>query len=325
MATAGSVPQMARLNRAAKLLDREKALEARAAERQGRAEAPAGAVSAYRARVAALTDCHRIPYAPKDWAAVAAKGLVDNPVRSNVNGAAARRALLSYRPTFWDRLFGLDQDRRRLLNARVAQEESKDEAAYRAAYKAAAEHNAEVEFAMKLVALDLRAVRASLAKNTTIGEIGPAIEGYDLTVPARGRLAVTIAGLEQDDMPDERCEIGDDGKGVYQPLSRAAMSALHRANICSAALRVGAELLSAAPVATVEIVVECDIVDRMSGEAKRHPVLQLKLSHRALAETTLARLDAVDGVRDFGGRMDWTSGTGFAPIDLNETGQVAAA
>jgi hypothetical protein len=243
---------MARLNRAAKLLDREKALEARAAERQGRTEAPAGAVSAYRARVAALTDCHRIPYAPKDWAAVAAKGLVDNPVRTNVNGAAARRALLSYRPTFWDRLFGLDQDRRRLLNARVAQEESKDEAAYRAAYKAAAEHNAEVEFAMKLVALDLRAVRASLAKNTTIGEIGPAIEGYDLTVPARGRLAVTIAGLEQDDMPDERCEIGDDGKGVYQPLSRAAMSGLHRANICSAALRVGAELLSAAPVATVE-------------------------------------------------------------------------
>jgi hypothetical protein len=54
-------------------------------------------------------------------------------------------------------------------------------------------------------------------------------------------------------------------------------------------------------------------------------VLQLTLPPRALALTTLARLDAVDAVRDFGGRMDWTSGTGFAPIDLNETGQVAAA
>lgn len=325
MATAGSVPQMARFNRAAKLLDRENAREARAAERQGRTDAPAGAVAAYRKHVAALTECHRIPYAPKDWAAVAARGVVEMPVRNNTNGAAARRALMRYRPTLWDRLLGLDVDKRRLLTARVAQEESKDEAAYRAAFKAAVEHNTEVEFALKLVNLDIRTIHAALAKHTTIGEVGPAIEGFNLTVPSRGRLVATVAGLELDDMPDERCEIADNGQGMYQPMSRAAMSALHRANICSAALRVGAEVLSAAPVSIVEVIVECDIVDQASGEAKRHPVLQLKLAHRALAETTLARLDAVEAVKDFGGRMDWTSGASFAPIDLSDGAQTVAA
>ena len=60
-------------------------------------------------------------------------------------------------------MFGLEQEKRRELAMRVAQEASKDETAWRAACKIASEHNAEVQFAAKLMKLDLPTLHKALA------------------------------------------------------------------------------------------------------------------------------------------------------------------
>lgn len=325
MGTSEAGSQMARLNRATRQLNRENARAERAHQRKNGSEATPKDVAIYRNKVAGLTEFHRISYSPNDWGSVAARGEKEWPKRDYPNATAARRALANYRPGFFARLFGLDQDMRRALNDRVAQETSRDEAAYREAYKIVAAHNAEVEYAVRLLKLELPAVHKALSDHTTYGQIGPAIENVNLSVPARGRLVAKISALEVDDMPDERCEFIN-GAPAYQPLPRSAMNGLHRANVCSAAIRVAAEVMSAAPVPAVEIIVECDIVDPRSGMSDRGMVLQVKVPHNALVETPPSMTDAVELVTRLGGRMDWSLNEGFKIIEPQDAaGEVAAA
>jgi hypothetical protein len=316
---------MTRLNHASRVLSRQLERAERQAQRRSGAPAPPGAMKAYRARVAALTDCHRIAYSPMDWSSVAARGEIERPLRANLNELAARRALVAYRPTLMDRLFGLEQEKRRELAMRVAQEASKDEAAYRAACKIATEHNAEVQFAVRMVKLEIPALNKALADHGTVDDIGPAIEGFELVVPAKGRLKVVISGLELDDMPDERCEPQDDGSMVFKPLPTVVRNTLHRANLCAAALRVGTEVLSIAPVAFVDLVVECDVPDAETGEPARLPVLQLRLTHRALTETALSTADPVEAFTAFGGKMEWSAAGGVSALPPGDMGEFAAA
>jgi len=314
-----------RVERVAKRIARDQARQERSVIRAERPEASSSEIDALNARIAALTECHHVVYDPTDWAAVAARGEVERPTRSNINEAAARKALTSYRPGLWDRLLGLDQDRRRALVAKVAEAASRDEAAFRAARKIADTHNAEVEFAMRLIELDVKTIERSLIEHTTLDDIGPAIEGVRLHVPAKGRLVARVAGLELEDMPDEEVEVTAQGKAVFRPMSRAGMAQLHRRNVCSAALRVAAEVLSAAPVEWVEVVVECDIVDRISQEVNRAQILHVKIGHRALTELTLDKLDPVEAVKGFGARMDWSASEGFAPVDTPDLALPVAA
>lgn len=314
-----------RVERVAKRIARDQERQERLARHAEHPEVTAAEMSAMRARVRALTECHHITYDPTDWAAVAARGEVERPARSNVNEAAARKALTSYRPSLLDRIFGLDQDRRRALVARVAEAASKDEAAFRAARKIADTHNTEVEFAMRLIELDVKTITRSLNEHTSLDDIGPAIEGVRLHVPARERLVAVVAGLELEDMPDEDVDVTPAGKAVFRLLPRSAMAVLHRRNVCSAALRVAAEVLSAAPIEWVEVVVECDIVDRITQEVNRAPILHVKVGHSALSDLTLEKVDPVQTVVEFGGRMEWTQAEGFAPLDAPDLALPEAA
>jgi hypothetical protein len=100
---------------------------------------------------------------------------------------------------------------------------------------------------------------------------------------------------------------------------------LHRANICSVALRVGLEVLTVAPIPTVDVVVECDLPDPSTGETSRWPVLHLRAAHRAFLETPPGRLDPVEVASALGARMDWSPGEGFRAIQPETAAQTSPA
>lgn len=315
-----------RLDLAAKRLAREAERNDRSAKRAEQDDDSPEIIAEVRARTAALSTAHCVTYAPKDWAAVAAPGPVEWPVRSNPNEAAARRALTAYRPGWIDRLFGFDQDKRRALVALVAEAASQDEAAFRAKRDAAQKHNAEVEFATRLLQLHVPSIQKALSDHTTFDKIGSVIDGVRLHVPERGRLIAIVAGLELAEMPHESVKVLGAGRAALRPLSRAELHEFHRNYVCSVALRVAAEVLSAAPVAAVEIVVECDLFDQETEETRRAGVLHAKVTHNGLAALILSKIDPVDIVTNaFEGRMDWTVNRDFAPIDTSELDLPVAA
>ena len=323
MNSGGASAQSSRLTRAARALARDETRRERVARRERNPAEGAAILADLAAETAKLTRIHCIRYAPRDWGEVLARGPVEVPRRTHLNQLAARKALMAYRPSWFERMFGTDGDRRRLLVAKVAEAASQDEQAFRAAYKIAAAHNAEFEAAQKLMRLEPAAIQRSLTELTTFREIGPAVDGVRLHIPARGRLVGLVSALDFEDTPNEVGEAVDGGRPRFRPAPFGRRQTIYRAHVCSAALRVAAEFLSASPIDMVEIQVEADVLQPDTQEARRAQVLILKATHAAMATLDLERCDPVRAVLEMSGAMKWTADAGFQAMEGSNVGVAA--
>lgn len=314
---------MDRIEREAKRAAEAKTLQSRFAGGVEGRMGPAAEADALAARITELTQCHRTPYRPKDWASVAAKPRIQ-VVRTNDREVEARRALHDFQPSWLERLFGSDRDRRRQLAARVAEAATQDEQAYRAAWKAAQAQNAEIDFACKLAELDLRTINDALGEHTTLSSAFGAVRRYRFSTPAKGRFQIQLEAHDLADLPCEEAERQPGGRAVFRPMPMGRRHQLHGANVCAAALRFATEMLGVLPLDQVEVVVHGDLRDRQTGLFVRHPILQMTLTHAQATAAPFASAEPMSLAAQLGARINWTIQTGFGPIPLAEEPLAAA-
>lgn len=313
---------MDRIEREAKRAAQAKAEQAKFGDAADGRLGPAAEADALAARVALLTQCHRIAYSPRDWATVAARPRI-NIVRTNEREAEARQALHAYRPGWLAQLFGSDRDRRRQLAARVAEAASEDEQAYRAAWREAQAHNQEIDFACKLAELDMRTINEALAEHTKLSEVYGAVQRFRFSSPAKGRLQILIEALDLSEMPNEEAERLPQGRAVFRKAPIGRRHQTHGANVCAVALRFAVEMLGFLPLDAIEVVVHGDLRDPQTGLFDRLPILQLTLTHAQAATAPFVKADPMNLAAQLGARINWTIQGGFGPIEL--TGQSAEA
>lgn len=312
------IPTMNRIDRATKRAMRERERKDRAAKRAKHPGVSADFAAKQDALIEQLTRAHCVKYERKDWNEIARRGLVEAAPRSNAKEAAARKALARYEPGVIDSLFGLGKDRRRELAERVLAAHRADSAAYEKAKKAAEAHNTDVNAAAGVLALDINAIEVTLKANIDRATIDPALEGFAVMQAGPDRFIVFIDGLEFDAMPDETCVMSTEGTVVYAPLPTGNMHELHLSNICSISLRVGVDVLSGLGVDAIEVVTRCHLPNPRGRDTEQHPVLYLKLTHAALSRMDLRKLEPVSTVTALGGRLDWDTTRGFAPIGIDD-------
>jgi len=312
------IPAWNRIDRATKSVVRERERKERAAQRQKKPESAETAVARCEAVLEQLTRAHCIKYERKDWNEISRRGMVEPAPKSNAREQAARKALARYEPGMIDALFGLGKDRRRELAAKVIAAAKADQAAYEKAKRAADAHNADVAAAAGVLAMDLLALESTLKANFDREAVGAALEGFAIAQPAPGRFIVFIDALEYDAMPDETCQAGPTGQAVYMPLPEANRQEIHLSNICSISLRVGAEVLGTVGVEAIEVLTRCHLPNRVGQGTAQHPVLYVKLPHAALERMDLRKLEPVSTVTALGGRLDWDTTRGFAPIGVDD-------
>ena len=312
------IPTMNRIDRATKRAMRERERKDRAALRAKKPEVSADFAAKQDALVERLTRAHCVKYERKDWNEIARRGLVEAAPRSNAKEMAARKALARYEPGVIDSLFGLGKDRRRELAERVLSAHKADTAAYEKAKRAAEAHNTDVNAAAGVLALDINAIEVTLKANIDRDAIGAALEGFAILQAGAERFIVFIDGLEFDAMPDETCVMQPNGVAAYAPLPAANIHELHLSNICSISLRVGVDVLSGLGVDAIEVVTRCHLPSPKGRDTEQYPVLYVKLPHAALSRMDLRKLEPVSTVTALGGRLDWDTTRGFAPIGIDD-------
>lgn len=312
------IPTMNRIDRATKRAMRERERKDRAAKRAKHPGVSADFAAKQDALIEQLTRAHCVKYERKDWNEIARRGLVEAAPRSNAKEMAARKALARYEPGVIDSLFGLGKDRRRELAERVLAAHRADSAAYEKAKKAAEAHNTDVNAAAGVLALDINAIEVTLKANIDRAALDPALEGFAVMQAGPSRFIVFIDGLEFDAMPDETCVMSTEGTAVYAPLPAGNMHELHLSNICSISLRIGVDVLSGLGVDAIEVVTRCHLPSAHGRDTEQHPVLYVKLPHAALSRMDLRKLEPVSTVTALGGRLDWDSTRGFAPIGIDD-------
>ena len=312
------IPAWNRIDRATKQVVRDRERKEREARRMKKPEPGEAAVAQHDALLERLTRVHCIKYARKDWNEISRRGMMEPAPRSNAREQAARKALARYEPGMIDSLFGLGKDRRRELAAKVIAAAKADQATYEKNKRAAEAHNADVAAAAGVLAMDMGALEATLKANFDRETVGTALEGFAIAQPSPGRFIVFIDALEAAAMPDETCQIGPTGQAVYMPLPEANIQEVHLSNVCSVSLRVGVEVLATVGVDAVEVLTRCHLPNRVGDGTAQSPVLYVKLPHVAIERMELEKLEPVSTVTALGGRLDWDTTRGFAPVAVED-------
>lgn len=312
---ASIIPQLNRVDRAAGRMIRERERKNRATQRR---RATRQQAEAYEARIEVLTQIHRVAFQRIDWTTIVEQGPVAPSVARDAVSSAARRRLAEYRPSLMDTLLGLEQQKRRELTEKVVEAGRADIELYARAKAAAEAHNRLLKLAPEVAALKPAAIAGVLHANGAAGVLAEAVEGLKLFLVGADRLVAIVDVLEFDALPDEACTLGAAGPGfaVIPPAEQAEMQLAHA---CSVALRVGVEILQAAPVETVDVLAR---ICRPLGltEADMEPVLYVKVPAAALAKLKLKTLEATAVVTALNPRIDWKAVRGFARIRIDDLG-----
>jgi hypothetical protein len=269
-----------------------------------------------RAELERMVTCHRAPYRKLDWRPLAARDPVAPPARTSEKEKAARRALATYEPSWQERMFGDEAQRRRQHTNRVFEAAREDEAAFQKARRAVEALNSETLLARRLMELDAKAIKEAIALKTRLIELREGMNGAALAHPGGGRVLAIVDAIQEGDVAWERIVELEPRGQRREPIPALERRQLHLAAMCAAGLRVGAELVSLLPVEAVEIAVGCEMPDPNGGRPAPQPVMQLLMTDNAVAGLDWRKGDAVTLATSLGARMDWSIEKGFAPIRL---------
>lgn len=304
---------MRAMDRAAKQAERQRVARQQSLHRQAHLDASARAAAEYKEIVEALTGAHRVPLSRKDWLTTATAPDLPMPERrSDAEDAAASR-LAGYAPGWIARTFGRERKERDRLADEVAASRARDDAAHSAATAAARARNAAIAAARLVVDRDPDAMVAALDEHSALGSLPFSVEGVD-TLLLDGRMIAIVDGLDLEDMPQETVTLLKSGKVSVKELPVGKRLEMHRDAVCSAAIRVAMEFLSALPLEGVEVLMLTDILERGTGHMQSLPVLHLRATGQALGALNLPRTQAVAVVERLGGHMEWSKREGFRAI-----------
>src|SRR5207253_5346555 len=99
-----------------------------------------------------------------DWPSLAERPEMTPPARSRRRETLARRLLADYRPSWQERVFAEEAQRRRELTEQVMAATHADASEHRRAVETAETHNAETQKARRMVAFDKETLQAAVAE-----------------------------------------------------------------------------------------------------------------------------------------------------------------
>jgi len=295
----------------------------RAAREMARREAASGRtmrpladddLAATRSDLEKLTGAHRSAYRKLDWRPLARGVPVQLPIRTHEREKAARHLLTAYEPSWQDRMFADEADRRRELNNKVLEAAHADEVAFVQAFQAAQSHNADILLARRMLELDAAAIKDAVAAKTRLAEVRDCLNSIGLVEVGNGRLIALVDVIPLADVPYEQM-VGDDRRTARRELiPESQRRQIHLAAVCAAALRVGADLVGILPVDAIEVVAECEMATVIGARPTPEPILQLLMTSKALGDLAWMKEDAITLATSINARLDWSLENGFAPI-----------
>lgn len=295
---------------------REAAAQMRAASRLAAAERKAQEqylaqleVEEYESRIEALTSLHRECTARLDWNLLAAH----SPVVDRTESSRLQAELMSFRPTFIERIFG-SKKRHAALVASFDEAVAREDGAWREAVEEAAEVR---QTAVRVLAGDRVAYNSVIEATHCLDELREfGCDPRGDWIDAR-TAEVSIRVGSVDVVPSEAKALTGSGKLSTKKLPAARQMEIYQDFVCGAALRAARELTAVLPLRGALCHVRAPVLDTRTGHCPEVVVLSVFCPTDRLTDprVNFARVDASDFVSTFLHKMRLTKGKGFQQVE----------
>lgn len=296
-------------------LTRQQASFEKAQER----ERNANIVDTHENLIALLTSLHRDSSPPVNWREILATPNPPNVIVVTTREKAAREKAATYKPGFFDRLFGKDKrviaDLEDQVQRAITDDANETQELLDQREREVADLEEARQLARRILEKDIGAYREALEGSEPFAEL--TAQRVVVSVAEIREDAVLLAASPLNDhiLPRTDLKLTAAGKITEKETPEGTYQTRYQDFLCSTALRCAAEVLALLPIGRVV----CNVGVRRTNSATGHDQLDclvaLHLTRAALSKINLDRVDASDAMKNFQCRMAFKKATGFESVE----------
>lgn len=274
----------------------------------------AEAVAAWEDHIDNLTHVRSAPVEVIAWSSIANEPAPREPQQLSKNLDAARLALDSFKPQFFDFLMGGSEKRRRKLQEALERAPALDAAEFAAARSAYAraheEWFADTSVAQGVLRHEPSALKKVMEEAKPFaadGYIGSSIafsfaEDFVHAVP-------TIHG--SDFVPSNRLKQTATGKLSETKMPTAQANELYQDYVASVPLRIAKIMLNVLPINELYVTCRAMMLNTQTGHQELTPILSVQIVRDTFMRLDLTHIDASDALLNFNHSVQFKKTTGF--------------
>jgi len=281
----------------------------------------AQAADSYKDYIDMLVSLHKSCSEKINWNSFLNEPEPEKPRKTKKREGQAAVALQLYKPSFFDRLLGLEAKKRAKLKSELERALQADLSEFN---RDAAKYNEDLEdwktvrgIARGVLAADPVAYRDAISFFEPFSGISQLGTQLNCVINQYG-LTINVSVNSSEIIPDYVLSTTATGKLSNKKMTTSRFNELYQDHVCSAAIRVARETFALLPIEQVQVNAIADLLDSSTGRIRPMPVLSVKFMKDNLSRLDFRRIDCSDAMRNFVYRMGFSRNTGFSAVEMLE-------
>jgi hypothetical protein len=274
-------------------------------------------VQEYNDYIELISSSHKNASEMLNWQDIGNEPEPVRPVLTDEHLRTAKKNLDSYKPSFFDRLFGLSKSKIKKLEALVAAAPLQDKKVYEKEWNQYnSDHKAwqeNIAFAKGVLASDVEVYRKVIEELNPFEDIRELGSGLNFIFEKKYAVVTLLAnGITV--IPDFILSQTATGKVSKKKMPVQKYYELYQDYICSCALRIAREIFSFLPLEFVIVHVTSELVNSSTGHLEQQTILSIAFPKLTLDKLNFGSIDPSDSMKNFKHNMKFSKTAGFSIV-----------
>ncbi|MBF5039513.1 hypothetical protein INP77_08425 [Methylophilus sp. 13] len=275
-------------------------------------------VDAYENHLERFLSIHKESISPINWIGIKNQSEPKKPPLSSEHEDAAKQKEAAYKPSWIDRLFGLEKRKRTKLASEIKQAIEQDVSANNQAelewMNAHAEWAADIALAEGILKDDAQAKLDAIRQIDPFSELTELGSELKFSIDETGLLECELMAHGKSVIPDEIKSLLSSGKLSVKKMPITKFYELYQDYVCGCALRIANELFSILQEDKVVITVIDTLLNTSNGHLEEKPILSVLIPRVTMSKLNMVTVDPSDSMSNFIHNMSFNKKTGFSAV-----------
>tara|TARA_R110001583_G_scaffold1202_4_gene10024 strand:+ start:23675 stop:24664 length:990 start_codon:yes stop_codon:yes gene_type:complete len=256
-----------------------------------------------------------------DWVQINKTPAPQMPIEETINEKFAQNKLDRFKPSFFDKLFGLTEKKIFRLEKQLEEAKQKDAEDYTSNYN---QYNEELnnwnelqQIAKGVENKDIIAYKDVLEYFKPFSDIGEL--GTNLSFNFDGdSIDIDLKVNSEEVIPNYELKQTSTGKLSKKNMTKGKFNELYQDHICSSAIRVAREVFAYLPLEKARINSVSSMLNSSTGYLEDQPILSVIFIPETIEKLNLNTIDPSDSMGNFIHNMKFSKTKGFSPVSKVE-------
>lgn len=286
-------------------------------------------VDVYENEIDLLQSIHKECSNEVDWEKVASTPKPTKPGNLREKEKNAKSLEDNYSPGFIDRLFNLEDKKRKKLAGQVTNSINSDQQVHNEQIdewnKECEDWNETIPLAKNILDGDAKSKLAVIEKLNPFSEISSIGSSISFNITETSIVEANVHIQGNDVIPNEVKSLLKSGRLSVKKMPNGAFNELYQDYVCSCVLRVARELFSILPEEMVFVTAVDKLLNSKTGHTDISPILSVAVSRDTLKSLNIMSIDPSDSMSNFIHNMSFKKAKGFEIVEQLDSASLQCA